>query len=165
MHGVSPMKSTGTALFALGICLVGCRSMPMEDFSSLQAASKPLLASACLASAEVAVDLISNPHVPNLVDRIETRTCGALSVKTYVSTAAADPGGLTMSLQVTRPNHLLPRYMDIGQSVAPLVTKLGEPSSRTDDSMVYSAPESEDSVTFGIAGDRVVSIRWDWPVD
>jgi hypothetical protein len=159
------MKLSGIAIMALGICLAGCASAPIDGFSSLQAAVEPLLASACATGAKVALESIPNPHVPNLVDRIETKTCVGTSVRTYISTAASDPSGMPMSLEVTEPSRQLPPYMDIGQSVRPLIAKLGTPSSMTGSNIVYSAPESEDSVTFIVAGGHVVSIRWDWSID
>lgn len=159
------MKLPGTAISLFCLCLSSCKSAPIDSFPSLQDAAKPLLANICPTGAEVSAELIPNPHVPDLVDRIETKTCTGISVKTYISTAASDPGGLTMSLEITKPNHLLPYYMDVGQPIGPLLAKLGMPSSRTGSDIVYSVAENEDSVTFSVAGGHVVAVRWDWPVD
>jgi len=152
------------SIIAATICIGACATSPSDGFFALQAVAEPLLEDVC-PNANVSVESVRNPHVPDLVDRIETKNCVGASVRTYISTAASDPTGLPMSLELSKPNPRLPHYMNIGQAVGPLVAKLGTPSSMTSNVVVYSAPESEDSVTFNLANDRVVSIRWDWYVD
>lgn len=159
------MKLLGIVVTCLVLPGSALASEPSDAFSLLQAAAGPLLADPCPRGVRITSEAVDNPHVPNLVDRIETRHCPGVSVQTYISKAASDPGGLSMSLEVTQPNRLLPEFVNIGQPVTHLLSRLGAPESAKDGTLVYMDPQGPDTVELTVANGRIRSILWCWPVD
>lgn len=161
-------------VMAIVSSIVGCAMNQMDqtnqtnqkkNLSALRAASNPLLTSVCAKDDPIVIKLVRNLHVPNLMDRIETKSCSVGSVKTYISTAASNPNGLPMLLEITRPHRLLPKYMNVGEPVSQLTTYLGKPTSDTDGNVVYSLSKNGDLVTFVVRNERISSVRWEWTLD
>ena len=159
------MKVLGVAITCLGLLGSALAAEPSTPFSLLQAVADPVLANPCTGGGRVTSELVNNVHVPNLVDRIETRRCPGVSVQTYISKAASDPSGLSMRLEITQPNRLLPKSVNIGQPVNLLLSHVGTPASTNGSTLVYSDSEGPDTVEFKIATGKIRSILWCWPID
>ena len=159
------MKILGVAITCLGLLGSALAAEPSTAFSLLQAAADPVLATPCPGGGHVTSELVNNTHAPSLVDRIETRRCPGVSVQTYISKAASDPSGLSMRLEVTLPNRLLPGSVNVGQPVNLLLSRVGIPQSTNGGTLVYSDSEGPDTVEFKIANGKIRSILWCWPID
>ena len=124
-----------------------------------------VIADGCSGTEQVTKTPVANRHVPGLIDYIKTMQCGGLITEIYVSTAASDPSGLPIYLEITQRNNQIPSFLNIGASVRSLVHRLGQPTARESDNLQYQRLDGEDSVTFRLKNGNVSSIRWDWYVD
>jgi hypothetical protein len=159
------MKLLGIAITCLVFLGPALATEPSNPFSLLQAAADPVLANPCPGGGDVTSELVNNVHVPNLVDRLETRRCPGVSVQTYISKAASDPSGLSVRLEVTQPNQLLPKSVNVGQPVSQLLSRLGTPGSTKGGTLIYSDSQGPDTVEFKVANGKIRSILWCRPID
>ena len=146
--------------------LTGCAHDPSPgDRASPMDVGNRMLRVGCPGTPTVIERKVANRHKPRVIDTIKTISCDGVEMGIYVGVLASDPNGLPIYLEVRKPNSGLPRYMSIGEPVRGLFDVLGKPSEQHARAMKYITSESGSSVTFGVHGDRIASVRWDWYID
>ncbi|MGR7921353.1 hypothetical protein ACU6RQ_09635 [Zobellella denitrificans] len=144
--------------------LAGCASQQEQAMRWLNDIAEQLLAREC-EQPQLSYRQVENPHVPGLIDEVETLRCPGLVVQTYLSEAAANPNGMPLLLLVSAPQSGLPSFMNIGADRAGLVAELGRPAREGRQLLRYQSRETTENVTFRMEGDRIASIRWEWYFD
>jgi hypothetical protein len=144
--------------------LAGCASQQEQAMRRLNDIAEQLLAREC-EQPQLSYRQVENPHVPGLIDEVETLRCPGLVVQTYLSEAAANPNGMPLLLLVSAPQPGLPPFMNVGADRAGLVAELGRPAREGRQLLRYQSRETTENVTFRMEGDRIASIRWEWYFD
>lgn len=144
--------------------LAGCASQQEQAMRQLNDIAERLLAREC-DRPQLSYRQVENPHVPGLIDEVETLRCPGWVAQTYLSEAAANPNGMPILLEVSGPQPGLPPFMNIGAGRAGLVAELGRPAREGPQLLRYQSAETTESVTFRLRGDRIASIRWEWYFD
>ena len=152
---------------ALGIAMLcGCTHVPNPaDPHDLMAIGDRIFHLGCPSTATVSERKVPNPHQPTVIDTIKTTSCDGIELSTYVSVLASNPTGLSIYIEVRKPNKELPRYMNVGEPLPGLIEALGKPFQQTAGSVTYRVDEVDDSVTFSVRDGQIQSVRWDWYLD
>jgi hypothetical protein len=109
---------------------------------------------------------IQNRHDPLITDEIQTYSCRGFEITTYKANYFKPPHEFPISLVVTATHPKLPKWLSIGSAATDVQKILGTPQQTDGESLTYSLDgESEGTIAFSIANDRIQSITWTWDVE
>lgn len=156
--------SRGIGWLLLWLPLAGCAGQQERALARLEQIAGEVMQAPC-AEPEYGYRQVVNPHVPGLIDEIETLRCPGLEAQTYLSREAAHPDGMPIYLQLTRPHAALPPFLQPGSPGPGLAEQLGPPAERRPDRWRYASPDTTETVTIEWRGGQIRQLRWEWYFD
>lgn len=162
----SLMKNSSVLVVTWLILMSGCEHNLGKELTLLNEIGERVISHSCPGVVPVTIETVPNRYVANVKDSIKSLRCDGIDIGIYVSVAASNnPSGMPMHLKITKSHRQLPSYMNPGQPVRQLVSKLGTPTVENSSEIIYQSNESEDSVTFSVQEGKIQSILWNWYID
>lgn len=153
------MRNPAAPVALVLAALAGCSTVHERSTLSLHELGDHLARSVC-PGPPAKVEPVPNQHVPGQTDRLETRQCAGASSTLYVGSAASDPEGLAVAVEIRAAGLGLPAYLEIGQPIEKAARALGPPQSQTPGSVTYGLGlEGSDTLTVHHLSGRISSVQ------
>ncbi|MFH7566493.1 MULTISPECIES: hypothetical protein [Oceanimonas] len=146
------------------LLLTGCASSQERALSRLDEVAGRVLSLPC-AQPVLTYRQLENPHVPGLIDEIETVSCPGLEAQVYLSSKASRPDGMPIYLLVSKPHPALPEFLQPGSDGHGMTQHLGKPASRDHRRWQYGSVETTETVTVEWQQGLIKTLRWEWYFD
>ncbi|MDP5291132.1 hypothetical protein Q9290_02310 [Oceanimonas sp. CHS3-5] len=156
--------SRGVGWLLLWLPLAGCAGQQERALARLEHIAGEVMSAPC-AAPEYGYRQVKNPHVPGLIDEIETLRCPGLEAQTYLSRESARPDGMPIYLRMSGPHAGLPAFLQPGSPGAGLAEQLGPPAERSAARWRYGSAETTETVVIEWQGGVIRQLRWEWYFD
>lgn len=146
------------------LLLAGCASSQERALDRLDEMAGRVLGIPC-EQPQFAYRQVENPHVPGLIDEIETLRCPGLQAQIYLSSKASRPDGMPIYLQMSKPHPSLPGFLQPGSDGQGITERLGRPARRDHRRWQYGSAETTATVTIEWQQGLIKTLRWEWYFD